>query len=60
MDGATEEYCNAYDALHRLAPILLESKWKEELLPLLPEDIRDLSEGKHGESEGRRTISWIW
>jgi hypothetical protein len=26
----------------------------------MPEDIRDLSEGKAGESEGKRTMSWIW
>jgi hypothetical protein len=57
IDSAAEEYCNA---LQLLASILLEFRWKDELLPLLPEDIRDLSEGKHGESEGRRMIPWIW
>jgi len=60
MDGAAEEYRNAFDALQSLEPILLKFGWREELLPLMPEDIRDLSEGKRGESEGRRSISWIW
>jgi hypothetical protein len=60
IDAAAEEYRDAYDALKSLGPILLECQWKEDLLPLLPEDIRDLSEGKNGESEGRRIVSWIW
>ncbi len=60
IDGAAEEYRCAFNALQSLESNLLEFGWKEELLPLVPEDIRDLSEGKYGESEGRRTISWIW
>ena len=60
LDGVAEEYRNSFHALQSLAPILLEFRWKEELLPLMPEDIRDLSEGKAGESEGKRTMSWIW
>ncbi len=60
IDAAVEEYHHAYDALHSLAPILLELCWEEELLKLMPEDVRDLSSGKDGESEGRQTISWIW
>lgn len=36
------------------------SKWDEDLRQLEDGDIRDLSEGKAGESEGKRTISWIW
>jgi DNA polymerase III delta prime subunit len=60
IDSAAEEYRNSRDALQSLAPNLIEFQWKEELLPLMPEDIRDLSEGKAGVSEGKRTISWIW
>jgi hypothetical protein len=60
VDAAAEEYRDAYDALQSLGPVLLEFQWKEELLPLMPEDIRDLSEGKKGESEGRQMVSWIW
>lgn len=60
LDAVAEEYRNSLHALESLAPILLEFQWKQELLPLMPEDIRDLSEGKAGESEGKRTMSWIW
>jgi hypothetical protein len=60
IDGAAEEYRNAFNALESLALILLEFQWKDELLPLKNEDIRDLSEGKCGESEGKKKISWIW
>lgn len=60
MNAAAEEYSDAYDALRSLEPILLEFQWREELQPLMHEDIRDLSEAKNGESEGRKTISWIW
>jgi DNA polymerase III delta prime subunit len=60
IDSAAEEYRNSHDALQLLAPNLIEFQWKEELLLLMPEDIRDLLEGKAGVSEGKRTISWIW
>jgi len=60
IDTAATEYRTAYEALESLSSILLQVHWRDELLPLMPEDIRDLSEGKEGESEGRRTISWIW
>lgn len=58
--AAAEEYRTAYNALFALGPRLSEVSWMNELLPLRDTDIRDLSEGKTGESEGRRTISWIW
>jgi predicted metal-dependent hydrolase len=58
--AAAEEYRAAYNALSALAPRLSKVSWTNELLALLDADIRDLSEGKAGESEGRRTISWIW
>jgi hypothetical protein len=37
--------------------------WKERMKPLKelePGNVRGLSDGLEGESEGRRTISWIW
>jgi hypothetical protein len=60
IDAVAEEYRTAFGALESLAPISLKNRWKEELTTLMPQDIRDLSEGKSGESGGRRTISWIW
>jgi hypothetical protein len=35
-------------------------EWKSQLLPLVPEDILPLIECKDGQSEGHRTLSWIW
>jgi hypothetical protein len=67
IDAAAAEYRVAYGALSLLSSLhdVLDFGWKNELLPLKDEDIRDLSEGKaerlgKTQSEGRRTISWIW
>ena len=65
IDAAAVEYRVAYGALLLLSSQVLDFGWKNELLPLKDEDIRDLSEGKADrlgktQSEGRRTISWIW
>ncbi|KAJ3502874.1 hypothetical protein NLJ89_g8690 [Agrocybe chaxingu] len=60
IEAATQEYRAAYEALVALGAILFKSSWTSELLPLKDEDIRDLSEGKAGQSAGKRTISWIW
>ena len=37
-----------------------DEKWQLSLHFLADEDIRGLSEGLMGDSEGRRTVSWIW
>ncbi|KAF6743217.1 hypothetical protein DFP72DRAFT_1080520 [Ephemerocybe angulata] len=34
--------------------------WRRDLLPLGDNDVRGLSEGLFGESDGTRTMSWIW
>ena len=67
IDAAAAEYRVAYGALLLLSESsqILDIGWKNELLLLKDEDIRDLSEGKADrlgktQSEGRRTISWIW
>ena len=65
IDAAAAEYRVAYRALLLLSSQVSEFGWKNELLLLKDEDIRDLSEGKaerlgKKQSEGRRTISWIW
>jgi hypothetical protein len=65
IDAAAAEYRVAYGALLLLSSQVLDFGWKNELLVLKDEDIRDLSEGKaerlgKTQSEGRRTISWIW
>lgn len=60
IDSAANEYRVAYDALCCLGSMLRETTWKKDFLPLKNEDIRDLSEGKKKQSEGRREVSWIW
>jgi DNA polymerase III delta prime subunit len=65
IDATAAEYRAAYGALLLLSSQVFEFGWKNEILLLKDEDIRDLSEGKaerlgKKQSEGRRTISWIW
>jgi hypothetical protein len=66
IDAAAAEYRVAYGALLLLSSQVFDiAGWKNELLVLKDEDIRDLSEAKADrlgktQSEGRRTISWIW
>ena len=60
IDATADEYRVAYEALISLGTVLLRFGWKDELLPLNPDDVRDISDGLPGESEGRRTMSWIW
>lgn len=60
IDRTVMEYRVAYGALCCLGPLLCETTWRETFLPLENCDIRDLSEGKASQSEGRRQISWIW
>lgn len=60
IDATTDEYRVAHKALVSLGTVLLRFGWKNELLPLEEEDVRDISDGLPGESEGKRTMSWIW
>ncbi|KAF8170968.1 hypothetical protein BJ912DRAFT_860833 [Pholiota molesta] len=60
INMAANEYRVAYQALCCLGALLGESAWKNVFLPLKNDDIRDLSEGKAKQSEGKREISWIW
>ncbi|KAF8170553.1 hypothetical protein BJ912DRAFT_933216 [Pholiota molesta] len=60
INTAANEYRVAYDALSCLGTMLDETEWQNDFLPLKSEDIRDLSEGKAKQSEGKREISWIW
>lgn len=34
--------------------------WQQNLQELRDQDLRGMSEGLQGETEGRRTLSWIW
>lgn len=61
IDAAALRYRVARHALAVLAPLLVKGfEWETVLRPLNPQDIRGLSVGDMGDSEGRRTLSWIW
>ncbi|KAF8128998.1 hypothetical protein EV363DRAFT_1169765 [Boletus edulis] len=53
-------YRRAHDALTVLGRVLGKVGWDTMLRKLKEEDIRALNVGTDGQTEGRRTISWIW
>ncbi|KAG1790350.1 uncharacterized protein HD556DRAFT_1310740 [Suillus plorans] len=57
---AADRYRRAWKALKVLAGVLDNPSWEAELPELQPTDIRGMSEGDSGQSEGNRTLSWIW
>jgi hypothetical protein len=60
---AASKYRAAWKALSVLGTKLRQipdENWQLSLRFLADEDIRGLSEGLIGDSEGRRTVSWIW
>ncbi|KAF7971367.1 hypothetical protein HWV62_21322 [Athelia sp. TMB] len=60
IDESADRYRSAREALISLDAHIGEVGW-EVLLPVLADDdIRQLGEGRVGESEGTRTLSWIW
>ena len=60
VDASAAKYGVARHALTMLSRHVGENEWSTRLLPLAREDIRPLMEGEEGQSEGRRTLSWIW
>ncbi|KAF5375506.1 hypothetical protein D9615_009182 [Tricholomella constricta] len=59
IDAAARKYRVAREALCRLAEMLGKVGWNASFPFLADSDIKQLS-GNNDESEGRRTISWIW
>lgn len=59
-DAAADKYRVSYKALVVLGGILREADWQKSLRPLASDDVRGISEGLLRDSEGRRTLSWIW
>ncbi|KAF9496841.1 hypothetical protein BDN71DRAFT_1430020 [Pleurotus eryngii] len=58
---AASKYCKCRIALQALGTVLGKSGWDQELQPLMNADIRDLRDREDAsQSEGRRTLSWIW
>ncbi|OBZ68235.1 hypothetical protein A0H81_12000 [Grifola frondosa] len=60
VDADVSRYRTAQAALVSMAAILGKSGWQAALWPLNDGDVRHVTEGEDGESEGRRTLSWIW
>ncbi|KAH7905401.1 hypothetical protein BJ138DRAFT_1138292 [Hygrophoropsis aurantiaca] len=55
------KYNAARAALVALSSVLSkETSWQNLYRPLEKDDVRGMKEGLEGESEGRRTLSWIW
>ena len=60
VDEHASRYCRARTALTSLGPVLGKSRWERTFQVLGDEDIRQMTEGEAGQSEGKRTLSWIW
>ncbi|KAH7905780.1 hypothetical protein BJ138DRAFT_1017239 [Hygrophoropsis aurantiaca] len=61
IDLAKARYRRARTALVSLAPALFKgSNWENTYCPLQNEDVRVIKDGLEGDSEGRRSLSWIW
>lgn len=60
VDASAAKYGIARHALTMLSRHFEGNEWSTRLLPLTREDIRPLMDGEEGQSEGRRTLSWIW
>ncbi|RDB20624.1 hypothetical protein Hypma_012251 [Hypsizygus marmoreus] len=60
INRAAVKYRVARRALLSLSPGLKMSDWQHTLRDLAQDDVRALSEGLHGDTEGTRRPSWIW
>jgi hypothetical protein len=60
IDSSAVKYRTARMALTKLSPHVNDDAWLARLLPLNQDDICPLKECKEGESEGQRSLSWIW
>ncbi|KAG1879783.1 hypothetical protein F4604DRAFT_1679368 [Suillus subluteus] len=59
--AAADKYCTAHTALSSLAPVVGKIGWDNTFKVLdRNNDVHGMSVPKHGESEGRRQLSWIW
>ncbi|KAG2046731.1 hypothetical protein BDR06DRAFT_1014480 [Suillus hirtellus] len=57
---AGKSYRHTWTALSRLCRTLGEDDWQSIFPVLEPANVRGMSEGEAGQSEGNRTLSWIW
>ena len=59
IDADVARYRAAYSALLALDPDNAHD-WQRVLRPLADGDVREMKEGLPGETEGRKSLSWIW
>ncbi|KAH9913407.1 uncharacterized protein B0H18DRAFT_960370 [Fomitopsis serialis] len=59
IDADAERYRAAHAALLIIDPGDV-AKWQKVLKPLLRTDVRAMHQGLDDETEGRKTLSWIW
>ncbi|KAK0436813.1 uncharacterized protein EV420DRAFT_1672100 [Desarmillaria tabescens] len=60
IEADAARYRRIYAALEVVSTRLNQHEWKSGLSPLKTEDVRGLSSYNEAESEGHRTLSWIW
>ncbi|KIJ58413.1 hypothetical protein HYDPIDRAFT_81314, partial [Hydnomerulius pinastri MD-312] len=63
ISAAATRYRIAYGALLALGPLLGKNNWQLELQPLRTlkaEDIRAMTDLMDGETQGKKSLSWIW
>ena len=61
VQASASKYKATRDAMSILSKLSKnKSNWRSILKPLAKEDIRHLSEKGENESDGKKTISWIW
>lgn len=61
VDASTTKYRASRKALVKLAAKLgKDATWQGGLQPLIDTDIRQMSQGEEGVSDGRKKLSWIW
>lgn len=60
IDSNRDTYRTARSALVPLGDALGHSCWEHKLPPLMDSDVRGISDGEDGQSEGKKQLSWIW
>lgn len=60
IDSDVARYHAAYTALSALSSILEKQNWNQEFRVLSRDDVRGISQGIEGSTEGTRQLSWIW
>ncbi|KIK81651.1 hypothetical protein PAXRUDRAFT_155585, partial [Paxillus rubicundulus Ve08.2h10] len=60
IKASAAKYRAAHAVLTNMSPILEKEEWRRVIQALKDEDIRVLSVGAEGQSEGCCTLSWIW